>query len=514
MIVRLGKLLEGSPLIARQIEEELKVLPVWTPIPGPQLEAFESEADILYFGGAAGGSKSDLLLGLSLTQHRQSLILRREATQTQALIDRMTEILGSRDGYNSQHLIWRLTGRQVEFGSCPNPGDELKWQGRPHDLLAFDEIPLFLLSQFRFLQTWLRSTISGQRCRIVCTGNPPTTQDGRWVIDYWAPWLDDKHPKPALSGELRWFTTIDGEDIEVADGTPIEHKGELIKPLSRTFIPSRVTDNPFLSVTPYMSVLQALPEPLRSQMLKGDFKAGMEDSQWQVIPTAWVDAAMARWTAGGKRGGMDSAGVDVARGGKDKTVISTRYANWFDTLKTFPGTETPDGPTAAGIVVSAIKDGAPVHVDVIGVGGSVVDHLRQNNVQVVDINSAEASPPGAVDRATGRLKFKNKRAELWWRMREALDPQFGENVALPDDKELRGDLCAPMWSLTTQGIVIEPKEDTIGSDGVKVAGLKRRLGRSPDKGEAVVYCLVSTPKRHPKYDNWRERAPRTSWRTG
>jgi hypothetical protein len=62
--------------------------------------------------------------------------------------------------------------------------------------------------------------------------------------------------------------------------------------MSRTFIPSRVSDNPYLMGTGYMTQLQSLPEPLRSQMLYGDFKAGVQDDPWQVIPTAWVEAAM------------------------------------------------------------------------------------------------------------------------------------------------------------------------------------------------------------------------------
>ena len=35
-----------------------------------------------------------------------------------------------------------------------------------------------------------------------------------------------------------------------------------------------------------MATLQSLPEPLRSQMLYGDFNAGTEDDSMQVIPTA------------------------------------------------------------------------------------------------------------------------------------------------------------------------------------------------------------------------------------
>lgn len=513
-IVDLANLLNFLEPEQRQDLERAVVtqLPIWTPLVGPQLDAYNSSADILFYGGSAGGAKTDLLLGLALTRHRRSIVFRREATQTVAIVDRLSEILKTRDGYNSQQLIWRLPDRQIEFGSCKDPGDEAKWQGRPHDLLAFDEITNFLEAQFRFLTTWLRTTIPGQRCRIVCTGNPPQTEEGRWVIDFWGPWLDDKHPNPAKPGELRWYTTIDGKDVERPNGEPFLHNGSLLTPLSRTFIPSRVTDNPFLAGTNYMAVLDALPEPLRSQMRDGDFKAGIQDSEWQVCPTKWVDAAMERWQELGKQGPMDSVGADIARGGSNKTVISTRYGNWYAPLIVYPGSQTPDGGSAAGLIVQARRDGAPVHVDTIGVGGSVVDHLKSNEIQVVPVNSAGEAPEGQFDKATGRLKFRNMRAYIWWRFRELLDPAFDHRIALPPDPELRSDLCAPHWTLTPGGILIEPKEDKLGADGIVISGIKKRLGRSPDKGEAVVYCSISTPKINPSNKNWRSKTKQGSWR--
>ncbi|MGB0685603.1 MAG: terminase, partial [Planctomycetota bacterium] len=42
-----------------------------------------------------------------------------------------------------------------------------------------------------------------------------TTVEGRWILNYFAPWLDKKHPRPAQPGELRWFATKDGVELEV-----------------------------------------------------------------------------------------------------------------------------------------------------------------------------------------------------------------------------------------------------------------------------------------------------------
>ena len=73
----------------------------------------------------------------------------------------------------------------------------------------------FLESQYRFIIGWNRSTSPEQRCRVIVASNPPTTAEGLWVVKYWAPWLDRTHPNPAKPGELRWFTTVNGEDQEV-----------------------------------------------------------------------------------------------------------------------------------------------------------------------------------------------------------------------------------------------------------------------------------------------------------
>ena len=459
---------------------------IWRPLPGPQTDAYQSVAYIIGYGGAAGGGKTDLACGKSLTNHRKVGIFRLNGTELTGVIDRFTELLNGRNGYNGKDNIWRTrradgVAVQIEFGSFPNLGDEKKYQGRPHDLLVFDEAANMREEQVRFLLGWLRTTVPNQPCQALMTFNPPTTAEGRWIIKFFAPWLDKKHPNPAKPGELRWFATIDGEDKEVESGDMFKHNGELIKPLSRTFIPSRISDNPYLMGTGYMAQLQSLPEPLRSQMLNGDFSAGMEDDPWQVCPTAWVEAAMERWVKPEKLKPMDSMGVDVARGGKDSTILARRHDMWFDEPLVYPGSATPDGPTVAGLVIAALRDHAPIHIDVIGVGSSPYDFLNENGQQVLGVNVAEAAL--GMDRS-GRLKFKNQRSELWWKMREALDPSNNTGICLPPDKRLFADLCAPTWKLVGSTIQVASREEILDE-----------IGRSPDFGSAYVLGLMDTPKR-------------------
>ncbi|HXH11168.1 MAG TPA: terminase [Alphaproteobacteria bacterium] len=471
-------------LLKRQRSRAVPVAPIrslpWTPLPGPQTQGYESPADILYFGGAAGGGKTFLLLGLAVTSHRRSIIFRREYKQLAEIEEKSQELITPDYGrYNGQRMRWRLyDGRLIEFGAVQHPGDERGFQGRRHDLLAFDEIAHFLESQFRFLSGWLGTTVPGQRCRIVATGNPPTEADGEWVLQYWGPWLDPQHPHPAQPGERRWYATIDGKDIEREDGSPFVYQGETITPMSRTFIPAHVEDNPYLMQTGYKTILQNLPEPLRSKLLYGNHAVSTGDNPWQVIPTAWIDAAMARWTEQRPDLPLTAMGVDIARGGPDQTVIAKRYGPWIAPLKKYPGWQTPDGPSVATLVVIAHEGSAPIHIDIIGVGGSGYDHVKSVKGKLaVPMNGAERDPE-ARDRS-GQLAFRNKRAEWHWRLREALDPVTGEGLALPPDRELRADLMAPRWKLSAQGIQIEDKDE-----------IKARLGRSPDCGEAVIYACA------------------------
>lgn len=455
--------------------------PIWAPLPGPQTMAYECTADVVGYGGAAGGGKTDLAIGKALTQHQRVAIFRRHSTETLSIIDRLADVLGHRDGLNTVAGIWRLGERVIEFGSVPNLGDETKYMGRAKDLLVLDEAANFLEAQVRFLQGWVRTTDPNQHCQTLLCFNPPTSAEGRWIVSYFAPWLDKKHSNPAQPGELRWFAMIDGKEIEVQDGGVLVHDNDIIIPQSRTFIPARVSDNPHLAGTGYVATLQALPEPLRSQMLNGDFEAGMEDDAAQVIPTAWVEAAMARWTELSPKPPMDSVGVDVARGGKDNTIISRRHGMWFDKLLAYPGMQTPDGPTAAGLVVAAGRDYAVINVDVIGVGASVFDFLVDARQDVYGVNVAEGS--SARDKS-GRLDFFNLRSELVWRMREALDPMNNTGIALPPDSRLLADLCAYTWKLGGNGqIRVESRDEVI-----------KRIGRSPDYASGVLLALIDTPK--------------------
>ena len=64
----------------------------WVPLPGPQEMAYDSEADVVGFGGAAGGGKTHLAIGLSLTRHRRVGLFRQNGTELSAVVDDLSLI--------------------------------------------------------------------------------------------------------------------------------------------------------------------------------------------------------------------------------------------------------------------------------------------------------------------------------------------------------------------------------------------------------------------------------------
>lgn len=489
---------------------------LWRPFPGPQANAFESKADIIGYGGAAGGGKTALICGLALEEHSRVLILRSDGKQTAGVLQYLEELLGSADGLNRQHGYWQVPkGRQplIEFGGLKDMGSERVWQGRPHDLIAFDEATEIREAQVRFVLGWLRSSDPKQRTRALMTFNPPMAAEGRWVLRFFAPWLDRKHVNPAMPGELRWFTARkDNPDFELPDGRPFVWspdwepvyeiapgtKPELVvQPQSRTFFPARVSDNPVYLASGYLGTLQSLDEPMRSRMLYGDFDAGIEDSEWQVCPTAWVEAAMARWKPMVTKPPMDCVGVDVARGGKDRTVIARRHGMWFDQPIVLEGKQSEDGHAVAGAVMTAMRDQAVIQLDVIGIGASPYDILRANRQDIHGV-VAGASPTAAP--RNGKFRFRNYRAQLWWQMRELLDPANNTGIALPPDRRLLADLTAAQWRPEADCIAVWSREKIIDE-----------IGRSPDWASAYLMAAISTVKRRVVEGMARQRAGKPAY---
>jgi len=475
------------------------------PNAGPQTRAFESEADMLLYGGAAGGGKSALMIGAIARMHSSALVLRREATQLDGLVEFSRTIFAKIAGakFTEQNKTWRWGERMdkiLRFAGLKEEDDWRKYAGNARDCFAFDEAAEFTKSQVFSLIGWLRTVRPGQRCRIILATNPPRGGDGAWVLEEFAPWLDPMHPHPAKEGELRWAIVVAGEttwvdddrhryahdgEVRLATDEEVARKDErdmldrIVKPMSRTFIGARLNDNPYLRNTGYRAVLQGLPEPLRSQLLKGDFLAGREDHDWQVIPTEWVVAAQERWKAAPeKRRRMLAIAADVAIGGADNAMIgSLHHGWWFGPLHALRGIDVKSPTDIGRKLLELRQDGADVSVDLTGGWGSGVKAWLQEQ-QEIDCHGIVFNERSGGSTSDGKMGFVNLRAEMWWRLREALDPTNPNHehmIALPPDARLLAELTTPRWELRGTDILIESKID-----------VRKRVGGSTDRADVVV----------------------------
>lgn len=201
----------------------------------------------------------------------------------------------------------------------------------------------------------------------------------------------------------------------------------------------------------------------------GEFHASDEES---VIPLSWLEAAIERWHVWDKagrpgQGGPLWTGVDVGRGG-DETVLAHRDgpAVWLQ------GHRRRD--TMATVAMLQGIEGRAI-VDAIGVGAGVFDRLRETGARpVAYVGSTRAM---GRDRS-GKFAFFNTRSAAYWHLRELLDPAYEPTLMLPPDDLMISDLTTPKWEVTSglpAKIKIETKESVV-----------ERLGRSPDRGDAVV----------------------------
>ena len=188
----------------------------------------------------------------------------------------------------------------------------------------------------------------------------------------------------------------------------------------------------------------------------------------QLISLLDVENAMVRPVSFSE---YTSIGCDVARHGDDKTVIVAIVGNHVKVLYEESATDEIE---LAERIIQLDKDmniNRGIGIDASGgYGGGTIDYLRKQGVDVTEV-SFGGSPLSA-----GKDRFKNKRSELWWMLRD-----FIRNDAQLQDipEELKEDLIASMYSHdSADRVVVERKED-----------VKKRIGRSTDYADSVIVAL-------------------------
>lgn len=224
--------------------------------------------------------------------------------------------------------------------------------------------------------------------------------------------------------------------------------------------------------------------PMYRNRVLGEFAQQDQDC---LIPLAWVEAANERWRAleaAGAFGETDRIGIDVSDGGADDCTIAERAGKAIKTIRCMPKTADPVMALAGVAVGICRKNGASAIVDSIGVGAGTTQRMREQGKEAVEgehtftVIGFNASEKTDWRDRSGEMGAINKRAASWWNMREMLDPQYEEDIALPPIDRLTGDLCTPRYRIVSGGkIQVESKDDLRKTE---------RLGRSTDYGDPVV----------------------------
>jgi hypothetical protein len=176
--------------------------------------------------------------------------------------------------------------------------------------------------------------------------------------------------------------------------------------------------------------------------------------------------------------------------GRNAHPMTFRCVRWASILR-----KTPLGSDVAGLVLSKRRDHATIVLDMGGgYGGGVYQTLLESidSSEIVTYKGAEKSTHRTAEK---KLGFINKRSETYWKFREALNPDqlHGSPIALPEDPMLVADLTAPKYEIGPRGIQITEKTELVKS-----------LGRSPDRGDAVVMCWAAGARHATHGRNWEQ----------
>lgn len=285
------------------------------PQAGPQTMFMASSADIVIYGGAAGGGKTYALL-LEALRHKDvknfgAVIFRKNFTQITAeggLWDASAKIFSQvpdAQQRKTPKLHWKFNaGAKLTFAHLDREEDLQAWQGTEIAYLAFDELTHFTKHQFLYMLSRNRSTC-GIKPYVRATCNPDSDS---WVADFISWWIDQDtgYPIRERSGVIRYMCVLN-DVIYWGDSPQDLAEKHGIKPeecKSVTFIASRLEDNKILmqSDPSYLSNLKAMTEVDMERLLYGNWKikaaAGLMFKRVKVNMLEEIPPDVIKWARG------------------------------------------------------------------------------------------------------------------------------------------------------------------------------------------------------------------------
>lgn len=205
--------------------------------------------------------------------------------------------------------------------------------------------------------------------------------------------------------------------------------------------------------------------------VKGEFPDAAEDA---VIGLELVQGSSDGWREPRPDDGTLEVGVDVSRFGDDETVIFPRRGLFAGTPVVMHGTDTFQISEQVRALVRRLRipsERPVVRVDGGGVGGGVVDQLRQRaEFEVVDANAAQSA---------GTDEHSRLRDRLWFNLRDWL----AAGGRVPKDRKLVQEMAAPTYAFDVKGrLKVETKDDIRA---------KLRPQRSPDRADALALAVLN-----------------------
>lgn len=260
----------------------------WTLTPRQELaEALSAEVDVLLYGGAAGGGKTDWLMWHAFQQSIEhpghtTLALRRTFPQLKdSLIRRSLEKFDQKAArYMVGDKEWVFeNGSTIRFAYCDSEEDYRHYLSAEYDLIVFEELTEFSELQFKMIRSRCRTTqrkrARGIRPHVIAATNPGQVGH-EWVKSYFV------------------TSTSYGKDVATITVEVMGRKRDL----TVGFVPAKVTDNPHIDPD-YVFNLASLPEIERRQYLDGDWDIfeGQYFTEWSAevhvvrpfpVPLSWT----------------------------------------------------------------------------------------------------------------------------------------------------------------------------------------------------------------------------------
>lgn len=237
------------------------------PHPGPQQRFLDLDCEEAFYGGAAGGGKSDALLMAALQYVDQpdyaALILRRtyaDLSKPGALLDRANDWLRPTPArWHDDPKTWEFpSGATLTFGYLDTDRDKYNYQSAEFQYIAFDELTQFTEAMYTYLFSRLRRRAGITIPLRMRSASNPGGMGHEWV--------------------KQRFITEDGID-------------------GRVFVPAKLDDNPSVDREEYIKSLNKLLPVERAQLLSGDWEVRPEGKLFHRSWFQIVDAAPAscRW---------------------------------------------------------------------------------------------------------------------------------------------------------------------------------------------------------------------------